>query len=183
MSTASPPTSGSPVPQTTGGTILQPFKASSKSKSDWLAPAILTAKTITAAAECAPFPNIQGVFGTVLILLETVEKVKKNREDLKELCNSTAEIITILHDQIITHGSTAATKFKGLCEELESYLEAAVLAIQNLQDQSKGFRGRVKEFVKSSSLTDEIVGYQTQIQRVCSKLKARFPQVCYNVFI
>ncbi|KAJ7729340.1 P-loop containing nucleoside triphosphate hydrolase protein [Mycena metata] len=40
-----------------------------------------------------------------------------------------------------------------------------------MQDQSKGLRGRVKEFLKSSSLTDEIAGYQTEIQGVCSKLK------------
>ncbi|KAJ7713106.1 P-loop containing nucleoside triphosphate hydrolase protein [Mycena metata] len=40
-----------------------------------------------------------------------------------------------------------------------------------MQDQSKGFRGRVKEFLKSSNLTEEIAGYQTQIQGVCSKLK------------
>ncbi|KAJ7714251.1 hypothetical protein B0H16DRAFT_525160 [Mycena metata] len=171
MSTASLPTSGSPAPPTAGGTILRPFKVPPKSKSDWLAPAILTAKTITAAAECAPFPYIQGVSGTVLILLETVVAVKNNREDLEELCNSATEIITILHDQILAHGNTAAVKFKGLCEELESYLEAAILAIRNLQDESKGFRGRFKEFLKSSSLTDEIVGYQTQIQGVCSKLK------------
>ncbi|KAJ7713099.1 hypothetical protein B0H16DRAFT_1702591 [Mycena metata] len=143
----------------------------SKSKSDWLAPAILTAKTITAAAECAPFPYIKGVSGTVLILLETVVRVKKNREDLEELCNSATEIITTLHDQVKAHGNTAAVKFKGLCEKLESYLEAVILAIRNLQDQSKGFRGRVKEFLKSSNLTEEIAGYQTQIQGVCSKLK------------
>ncbi|KAJ7027691.1 hypothetical protein C8F04DRAFT_1399351 [Mycena alexandri] len=136
MSTTSP-TPGAPAPQTTAVTMLRPFMTPSKSKPDWLAPAILTAKTITAAAECAPFPYIKGVSGTVLILLETVDKVKKNREDLKELCNSTTEIITILHDQILTHGNTAAIKFKGLCEELESYLEAAVLAIRKLQDQSK----------------------------------------------
>ncbi|KAJ7742903.1 P-loop containing nucleoside triphosphate hydrolase protein [Mycena metata] len=171
MSTASLPTSGSPAPPTTGGTTLRPFKAPSKSKSDWLAPAILTAKTITAAAECAPFPYIKGVSGTVLILLETVVRVKKNREDLEELCSSATEIITILHNQVKSHGNTAAVKFKDLCEELESYLEAAILAIRNLQDQSKGFRGRVKEFLKASNLTDEIAGYQTQIQGVCSKLK------------
>ncbi|KAJ7711367.1 hypothetical protein B0H16DRAFT_600879 [Mycena metata] len=40
-----------------------------------------------------------------------------------------------------------------------------------MQDESKGLRGRVKEFLKSSSLRDEIAGYQTQIQGVCSKLK------------
>ncbi|KAJ7711363.1 hypothetical protein B0H16DRAFT_600797 [Mycena metata] len=152
MSTTSLPTSGSPAPPTTGRTTLCPFKAPSKSKSDWLAPAILTAKTITAAAECAPFPYIKGVSGTVLILLETVVTVKKNREDLEELCNSVTEIITILHDQILAHGNTAAVKFKGLCEELESYLEAVILAIRNVQDESKGFRGRLKEFLKECVL-------------------------------
>ncbi|KAJ7711352.1 hypothetical protein B0H16DRAFT_600731 [Mycena metata] len=171
MSTASPPTSGSPAPHTIRGTILRPFKVPPKSKSDWLAPAIITAKTITAAAECAPFPYVKGVSGTVLILLETVVTVKKNREDLEELCSSSTEIITILHDQIKAHGNTAAVKFKGLCEELESYLEAVILAIRNMQDRFKGFRGRVKEFLKSSSLTEEIAGYQAQIQGVCSKLK------------
>ncbi|KAJ7040197.1 hypothetical protein C8F04DRAFT_1231107 [Mycena alexandri] len=169
MSTTSPLNSGpsTPGPQPTRGK-----KASHKPKSEWLAPAIITAKTITAAAECAPFPYIKGVSGTVLVLLETVEKVKRNREDLKELCASATEIATILHDQIVTHGNTAAVKFKALCEQLESYLEAAVLVIQNLQDQSKGFCGRVKEFVKSSSITDEITGYQQKIQGLCSKLKA-----------
>ncbi|KAJ7041740.1 hypothetical protein C8F04DRAFT_1176832 [Mycena alexandri] len=115
MSTISPLNSGPSAPQPTGGK-----KASDKPKSDWLAPAILTAKTITAAAECAPFPYIKGVSGTVLVLLETVQKVKRNREDLKELCASTMEIVTALHDQIVTHGNTAAVKFKALCEELQS---------------------------------------------------------------
>ncbi|KAJ7714259.1 hypothetical protein B0H16DRAFT_1702108 [Mycena metata] len=174
MSTTSPPTSGSPAPPTKGGTILRPFKAPPKSKSDWLAPAILTARTITAAAECAPFPYIKGASGTVLILLETVVTVKKNREDLEELCNSSTEIITILHNQIKAHGNTAAVKFKGLCEELESYLEAVILAIRNLQDQSKGLRGRVKEVLKSSSLTDEIAGYQTQIQGLMAIVETNF---------
>ncbi|KAJ7041767.1 hypothetical protein C8F04DRAFT_994477 [Mycena alexandri] len=166
MSNASPLNSGPSTPQPTAGK-----KASHKPKSEWLARAILTAKTITAAAECAPFPYIKGVSGTVLILLETVEKVKRNREDLKELCTSTTEIVTILHDQIVTYGNTAAVNFKALCEELKSYLEAVVLVIQNLQDLSKGFRGRVKEFVKSSSIADEIAGYQQKIQGLCSKLK------------
>ncbi|KAJ7727564.1 hypothetical protein B0H16DRAFT_1735043 [Mycena metata] len=110
MSPAAPPTSGPLTPQPLTGKK----KAFTKSKSEWLAPAILTAKTITAAAECAPFPYIKGVSGTVLILLQTVQNVKKNREDLEELCNTTTEIVTILHNQILTHGNTAAVKFKVL---------------------------------------------------------------------
>ncbi|KAJ7734885.1 hypothetical protein B0H16DRAFT_151648 [Mycena metata] len=145
-------------------------KAPSDSKSQWIAAAILTAKTITAAAECAPFPYIKGVSGTVVILLETVEKVKQNREDLKELCDNTTEIVMLLHDQIQTHGNTVV-KFKGLCEELESSLAAVIVAVQKLHDPSKGFRKRVKEFMVSSNIAAEIAGYQNQIQAVYFKLK------------
>jgi hypothetical protein len=95
----------------------------------------LTARTVTAATECFPFPYVKGVLGTVVILLETVEvnimillrniwltflqKVHKNRDDLKELCQSTMEIVAILEDQLSSHGNTAALKLRGLCEELE----------------------------------------------------------------
>ncbi|KAJ7746076.1 hypothetical protein B0H16DRAFT_1726679 [Mycena metata] len=116
MSPTSPANTGPQIPQPPAGKK----KVSAKSKSEWLAPAILTVKTITAAAECAPFPYIKGVSGTVLILLETVQLVKNNREDLKELCTGTTEIIMMLHDQILTHGNTAV-KFKALCEELERW--------------------------------------------------------------
>ncbi|KAJ7020941.1 P-loop containing nucleoside triphosphate hydrolase protein [Mycena alexandri] len=165
MSTTSPSNAQPSTTQPTGGN-----KASTKAKSDWLAPAILTARTITAAAECAPFPYIKGVSGTVVILLETVQKVKKNREDLKELCDSTTEIVMIIHDQILAHANTAV-KFKAMCEELESYLATVILAVQNLHNPSKGFRKRVKELVGSSNMTDEIAGHQKQIQGVCLKLK------------
>ncbi|KAJ7343824.1 hypothetical protein DFH08DRAFT_1081240 [Mycena albidolilacea] len=118
MSSSSTSAGAPNPPQKKGRTTLQSFKSLSPN-SDWLAPSILTAKTVTAAAECFPFPYVKGVFGTVVILLETVEKVKKNREDLKELCQTTMEIVTILQDQLSMHGNTAAVKLKGLCEELE----------------------------------------------------------------
>jgi hypothetical protein len=111
-------------------------KSSSRSSSDWLATSLLTAKTFKAAAECLPVPYVQGAFKIVVVLLETVEvcschaltwktpdsfaqKVKKNRDDLKDVCQNAVEIIVIVHDQIILHGDTAAVKFKARCEELE----------------------------------------------------------------
>ncbi|KAJ7734809.1 hypothetical protein B0H16DRAFT_1695761 [Mycena metata] len=151
-------------------------KTSSKSESEWLAPAILTARTITAAAESTPFLYIKGVSGTVLILLETVQNVKRNRKDLKDLCNTTTEIVALLHNQIVTYGNTAAAKFKILCEELESHLKAVIIAVQNLHNPSKGFQKRVKEFMGSSNITEEIAEYQNQIQGVYFKLKASITQ-------
>ncbi|KAJ7769904.1 hypothetical protein B0H16DRAFT_1686018 [Mycena metata] len=160
MFPASSPNSAPSNPQPLGKK-----KGSSRSKSEWLAPAILAAKTITAAAECASFAYIKGVFGTVLILLETIEKVKRNHEDLKELCNTTTEIVAILHNQISTHGNTAAVEFKFLS------IKAVIIEVQNLHHLSKGFRKKVKEFMGSINITDEIAEYQNKIQGVYFKLK------------
>ena len=45
----------------------------SSSKSDWVRISLVAAKTFAAAAEFAPFPYVQGVFGTFVAILETVE--------------------------------------------------------------------------------------------------------------
>ncbi|KAJ6547737.1 hypothetical protein DFH09DRAFT_1320703 [Mycena vulgaris] len=112
-------TSSSP-PQTPAKGSRFKFKVnlSSQSKSDWLAGSLATAKLIAAGAECIPFPYVKGVFGTVVVILEIVEKVKRNRDDLKELCGNIIDIIKIIQDQLLTHGDTNALKFKGLCEDL-----------------------------------------------------------------
>ncbi|KAJ7496347.1 hypothetical protein B0H11DRAFT_2190115 [Mycena galericulata] len=164
MSVSNSPNSGgtgSPL----GGTIAG---APSKPTTDWVGLSLLTAKTIAAAAECAPFPYIKGVFGTVVILLETVEKVKKNRDDLKELCENTVTIIEIVRGQISAHGDMAAANLKGLCEDLERCLQDILDAVKPLQKKPKGLSGRFKEVMKLSSTTEQITGFQTRIQTLRS---------------
>ncbi|KAJ7907866.1 hypothetical protein B0H13DRAFT_2017973 [Mycena leptocephala] len=134
-----------------------------KSASDWVATSLLTAKTIAAAAECEPFPYVKSVLAAVVVLLEAVEKVQKNREDLKELCDDTLEIIAIVRDQISAHGDIAAVKFKGLCENLELCLQDVLETVKPLQQKSRGF-GHVKEVFKLSSTTKQITDHQNRIQ-------------------
>ncbi|KAJ6545994.1 hypothetical protein DFH09DRAFT_1321232 [Mycena vulgaris] len=119
MSAPANATSSSP-PQTPAKGSRFKFKVnlSPQSKSDWLAGSLTTAKLIAAGAECIPFPYVKGVFGTVVVILETMEKVKRNRDDLKELCGNIMDIIQIIQDQLLTHGDTGALKFKRLCEDL-----------------------------------------------------------------
>ncbi|KAJ7451925.1 hypothetical protein FB451DRAFT_1524481 [Mycena latifolia] len=117
MSTTRNTASSSPPPGRNAKLLR--FKTSSQSKSDWLATSLVIAKAVTAAAECIPFPYVKGVFGTAVTILETVEKVKKNRDDLKELCENITEIIRVVQVQLTAHDDTAALKFKGLCEDLE----------------------------------------------------------------
>ncbi|KAJ7640137.1 hypothetical protein B0H17DRAFT_477988 [Mycena rosella] len=142
--------------------------ASSSSSLDWLEISLLTARTITAAAECAPFPYIKGAFGTAVILLETVEKVKKNREDWKDLCEITVNIITTVRNQIREQGDSGASRFKKLCEDLGKFLSEVHDRVQLLQKEPKGFRGRIKEVVKLRSTADEISKYGNRIRELRS---------------
>ncbi|KAJ7904121.1 hypothetical protein B0H13DRAFT_2274711 [Mycena leptocephala] len=175
-------------PQTMGGMRSQSSKTRSQgppaSKSDWLALTIVAAKMITAAGECLPFLCVKGAFGMVVILLETVEvwfivvyvedKVKKNRDDLKELCMTAMEIMYILQDQISSHGDTSAVKLKGLCEDFERFLEDVIHGVEDMRKKPQGF-GSYQEFVKSSSVQDKIAEYQKKIQEICSRLKIYTP--------
>ncbi|KAJ7765957.1 hypothetical protein DFH07DRAFT_359600 [Mycena maculata] len=163
MSANSPPIAGGSS-ITAKKTIAQPTKA----PSDWLGTSLLAAKLIASAAEAAPVPYVKAVFGSVVVLLETVEKVKKNREEMKELCEDTVEIIKIVQGQIKAHGDTAAVKFKGLCEDLERCLQDILNAIEPLKKEPRGFRSRFKEVVKWSSTADQIAGYQKRIQTLRS---------------
>ncbi|KAJ7640188.1 hypothetical protein B0H17DRAFT_1216673 [Mycena rosella] len=120
MSTAHPTAAASSSTRRTPFHVLRP---SSQYKSDWLETSLTTGKGVTAAAECLPFPYVKRVFGLVVIILETVEvQMKKNRDDVKELCANIMEIVNIIQDQLSSHGDTAAVKFKGLCENFERWV-------------------------------------------------------------
>ncbi|KAJ6549247.1 hypothetical protein DFH09DRAFT_1169386, partial [Mycena vulgaris] len=149
-----------------GKATFRLFKSSSQARSNWLATSLVTAKAITAGAECLPFPYVKGIFGMVVNILETVEKVKKNRDDLKELCGNIIDIIQIVENQISMHGDTAAVKFKGPCEDLQGVLQGVLEAVKQMQTETRSLSSRLKEVVKLSSTADEIAGYRTRIQEL-----------------
>ncbi|KAJ7484031.1 hypothetical protein B0H11DRAFT_1862437 [Mycena galericulata] len=152
--------------QHTGGRKFWGSKLSSKSQSDWLATSITAAQAMTAGAQCLPFPYVQGVFGTVVVLLQTVEKVKKNRGDLEDLCGTILEIIRCIQDQLSARGNTGAVRVKGLCEDLERVLQEVLQSVKQLQVRPKGLSGRFKEVVNLSSTAGEISGYRTKLQEL-----------------
>ncbi|KAJ7921550.1 hypothetical protein B0H13DRAFT_2318251 [Mycena leptocephala] len=115
---ASPTNAKASIPnQKKGGTTTQLLKSSSRS--DWLAHCIHIAKILKEAADLVPVTYVKGAVGTVVILLETVERVKQNREDLQELCENTTRIAVYLGEQLAAQQNTTAVKLKDMCEELE----------------------------------------------------------------
>ncbi|KAJ7192881.1 hypothetical protein GGX14DRAFT_577711 [Mycena pura] len=92
----------------------------SKSKSGWLGPIIMTVQVITASAELLPFPYVKGVLDTVKTVLEAVEKVKKNRDTLKELCEDIAKIASIVQDKLSAYGNNVAEEMVCQCKEFDT---------------------------------------------------------------
>ncbi|KAJ7703683.1 P-loop containing nucleoside triphosphate hydrolase protein [Mycena rosella] len=163
-STALPASSSQPG----GKSLFRPLHPSASPSSDWLGTMILNARAVSAAADTIPLPYVKGVFGTAVFLLETVDTVQKNREDMKELCADTVDIITVVRDRISSHRDTAAIQFKAQCEELESFLKDVVEAVTPHQRRPRGFRAVVKEVLNSSNTTNEISRWHNRLRDVRS---------------
>ncbi|KAJ7289418.1 hypothetical protein C8J57DRAFT_431685 [Mycena rebaudengoi] len=154
-------------------TTLQPTPSpgppGTRHSSDWLANLILTAKTITAAAECLPFPYLKGALGPVIPILEAVQKMTKNRDDFEELCESIVSTVKVLQEKISRHGVAATTSLQELCEELERLLDEIQLKVGQIQKgQKKRVLGLLKEFSKSTSVGDELARYKTRLEKLRS---------------
>ncbi|KAJ7243997.1 P-loop containing nucleoside triphosphate hydrolase protein [Mycena rebaudengoi] len=131
---------------------------------DRLANLILTSKTVVAAAELMPFPYVKGALGPVIPILEAVQKMGKNREEFTELCDSIVTITTMLQEEISWHGADAASRLTQFCEQLQSLLLEIQQGLGKLQ--KKGFRPRIKEFVRSASIGDELKRYKSRVKEL-----------------
>ncbi|KAJ7668844.1 hypothetical protein B0H17DRAFT_219425 [Mycena rosella] len=167
MSASSPSTASlSSSFQPGGMSQFRSLQPSASRSSDWLGAMILSARAISAAADAIPLPYVKGVFGAAVFLLETINKVQKNREDMMDLCADTVDIITVVRDRISAHTDTAAIQFKAQCEELESFLQDVVNTVTDHQSRPRGFSAVAKEILKSGNTTDEIAKWRNRLRDV-----------------
>ncbi|KAJ6467936.1 hypothetical protein DFH09DRAFT_1482247 [Mycena vulgaris] len=145
---------------------FRPFKTSSQSKIDWLASSLATAKAVSVAAESISVSYVKPVFGMAVIILETIEKGKKNRDGLKELCESVTEIIRIVQGQLSSHADVNARKFKGLCADLEGLLESILDVVTQLNKGPRGIRDHFKELINLSSTAEQIFSLNARIEEL-----------------
>ncbi|KAJ7820087.1 hypothetical protein B0H14DRAFT_3472579 [Mycena olivaceomarginata] len=156
------PTSlGSPAPNVgfshgSDGLVASPSK-------DWLASMIFAVKKMASGTQFVAFPYMQTALGAVVILLETVERVIKNRDDLRDLCANIIEIVLVVRGEILAHGNTLGLRFVGLCEEFVGVVKTLQHGLERLQRSRQGLRGRLKEMVGATHIADEIGRYRTRV--------------------
>ncbi|KAJ7278519.1 hypothetical protein C8J57DRAFT_1577215 [Mycena rebaudengoi] len=145
-----------------------PGPPATRNSPDRLANLILTSKTLTAAADLMPFPYVKGALGPLIPILEAVQKMRKNRDDFEDLCESIVNTVTIL-EKITPHGADATNSLKRLCEDLRSLLHEIELKVGQIQKNQKSrVRGVLKEFIKSTSIGDELARYKNRVEQLRS---------------
>ncbi|KAJ6603453.1 hypothetical protein DFH09DRAFT_1301258 [Mycena vulgaris] len=137
-------------------------------QSDWLPNLIVAAKLIKDAGEAIPVPYVKAAFGIVVTLLETVQKVKRNRDDWKEVCGSAVEIVQHVSDAIGFHGDAMAARFKELCNRLQSFLKEIQEHLEKINMKRAGFKGRLREVFKAENIGADILGYKERIRELRS---------------
>ncbi|KAJ7218671.1 hypothetical protein GGX14DRAFT_541442 [Mycena pura] len=136
----------------------------SESKSDWLGPIIITVEVVTASAGLVPFPYVKGVVETVKTVLEAVEKVKNNRDTLRELCEDIAGITAIVQDKLSAYGNNVAEEMVRQCKEFDIVLQDVLVVLHKMQKTQSFF----KEMLRSRSIIDDIMKYQEKIKKLQS---------------
>ncbi|KAJ7751355.1 hypothetical protein B0H16DRAFT_829633 [Mycena metata] len=132
---------------------------------DWLGPMIITVKAIALGGEFIPLPYLKSSLAAVLTLLETVDKMRANRDDLRDLCAAIVETIMFLQSALRSHGT--GLKLAGLCESFIACLRVIQEGVEKLLPQT-GIRGRFKELLTVLNTRSQIERYRIRINALRS---------------
>ncbi|KAJ7757339.1 hypothetical protein DFH07DRAFT_772821 [Mycena maculata] len=135
---------------------------------DWLPRMMSAVKMMAVAAEFIPLPYISASFSAVVLLLETVDRMKRNRGDLKELCATVTGIILILQHELSAHGQNAAIRFVGLCESFFALLQSMRESLENLLKSRRGIRGRLAAVIGATNVAQQIESFRTRVHELRS---------------
>ncbi|KAJ7635362.1 hypothetical protein FB45DRAFT_865881 [Roridomyces roridus] len=119
-----------------------------------------------AMGELGSVPYVGGAFRGAAVLLQTLEQVRQNRQDFRELCDEIKRIMDILQQEITVHGEGYAWKLKDLCEELERCLQEILTTIEPMRTKPKGIHGHVKKVFQFNKSAGKIYAYRNHIQRL-----------------
>ncbi|KAF7362681.1 hypothetical protein MVEN_00617400 [Mycena venus] len=137
---------------------------SAETSSDWLGPLLVAAKAGAAVGESCTIPYVKGAFTIVVLLLETVQKMKRNRDSLTDLCANTVKLMDIIQHQILFRQGMPTNKLTEICQEFENLMKDVLKAIEQIQARTESTRGKVKEFFKSDTTTEQVNGLEKKIQ-------------------
>ncbi|SJL04294.1 uncharacterized protein ARMOST_07655 [Armillaria ostoyae] len=86
---------------------------------------------VASLVEASNIPYVEKLAKVSVAVIELLEKKAKNKEDVKELCESITNTVDVIKALVSMHGEQGAAYFKDICTEMERYLTGIA---DNLKD-------------------------------------------------
>ncbi|KAJ7191145.1 hypothetical protein GGX14DRAFT_407453 [Mycena pura] len=130
-------------------------QSSAKTDSEWLEPLLRAMKIGAAAGELTSIPY----------------NMKKNQELLRELSENIVKVMHIIQYALSLHRGSTADKLREHCMEFQKLMANILDGINQMQAKSIGVRGHLRDFFKSASITDQIKGYEKEVETFARNLQ------------
>ncbi|SJL18380.1 uncharacterized protein ARMOST_21968 [Armillaria ostoyae] len=112
-------------------------------------------------AEATGVPYLENVAKAAVAVIELLEKVKTNKHEVKELCESIANTVTVINSHVASRkGEERAEYFAGVCGEMERCLNDIA---EHVKDEKRKRRG-LKGFLNANDFHDAIETYRRRVE-------------------
>jgi hypothetical protein len=139
----------------------------SESDHDWTDRLLRLARASSGLGDLALFAPLHMVSGNIIAILEIIQRVSRNKDDLKILAESIVAIIVIVRDRVLAHGESVLPRCSTLCNDLNQYLDTIVVDIRQYErNHGTGF----SQYVRSTHIRDVIDMHTRRVQ----ELRANF---------
>ncbi|PBK65343.1 hypothetical protein ARMSODRAFT_978444 [Armillaria solidipes] len=104
-------------------------------------PALTASLKVARIAEASGVPYLEKLAKVAVVVFELLEKKGKNKEAVKELCESIANTIVVVNSLVIMQERKGETYFNDICVEMEGYLSAMMKELKDTKQKYHGFKG------------------------------------------
>ncbi|PBK84416.1 hypothetical protein ARMGADRAFT_1037142 [Armillaria gallica] len=125
-------------------------------------PALNATLQVASLVEASGIPYVEKLAKVAVAVIELLEKKAKNKEDVKELCESITNTVDVIKALVSMHGEQRAAYFKDICTEMERYLTGIADDLKDAQRKHRGLRG----FLNVNKLQDAIQGYKKRVDNL-----------------
>ncbi|KAK0450491.1 uncharacterized protein EV420DRAFT_737266 [Desarmillaria tabescens] len=112
-----------------------------------------------AEAASSSVPYVRSVAKVALLVFQLLDQRGKNKENVKELCDSIANTIVVIDTLVRMQGERGASCFKDICGEMEGYLHCMVQDIKDMKHRHRG----LKSVLSIDEFRDTIQAYNKRV--------------------
>ncbi|KAF7329381.1 hypothetical protein MKEN_00199700 [Mycena kentingensis (nom. inval.)] len=149
--------------------LVQSAPSESNRTGNWFAHILVGARAMASAARATSIPAISAVFDVAVLILESAERARRNRETLRDLCSSVFEIISMLREEN-ENGCLTSGPMVDFCGDLLEILEGLHASLRNVSRKKKGLLGRFLDIFGAHNMAEELQRHQHRL----NELRANF---------